>query len=87
MVVGIQSAHTWEVISIRGKLSTMMDLYVNIDTQSIIYLLWAIFFYAEELFSGQLQSREPLPESQLCYTTNLPGVGRISKDIIGVPVA
>ena len=64
-----------------------MDLYANIDLQSIIYLLWAIYLDSQESFSGEVQLREPLPESPLLYTKYLSGVGRISTDIIGVPVA
>ena len=36
--------------------------------------------------SREVQSGDLLPESQLRYTNNFLGVGRISADIIGVPV-
>jgi hypothetical protein len=63
-----------------------MDLYVDIGPQKILYLLWAIFLDARDFFSIEVQSGEPLPESQLRYTTNCIGVGRIPTDIMGVPV-
>jgi hypothetical protein len=85
-VVGSRSAHTREVIAIRKKLRTRMDIYVDIGPQKILYLLWAIFLDARDFFSREVQSGEPLPESQLRYTTNFIGVGRIPADIMGVPV-
>ena len=42
-VVRSRRANTWEVVAIRGKLRTRMDLYLNIDPQRIIYLLWSFF--------------------------------------------
>jgi hypothetical protein len=85
-VVGSRSAHTKEVVAIRKKLRTRMDLYVNIGPKKILYLLWAIFLDARDFFSREVQTGEPLPESQLRYTTNFIGVGRIPTDIMGVPV-
>ena len=38
-VVGSRSVHTWEVAAIRNKLRTKMDLYVDIVTQKILYML------------------------------------------------
>jgi hypothetical protein len=86
-VVGSRSsAHTREVIAIQKKLRTWMDLYVDIGPRKILYLLWAIFLDARDFFSMEVQTGEPLPESQLRYTTNFIGVGRIPADIMGVPV-
>jgi hypothetical protein len=85
-IVGSRSAHTREVVSIRRKLRTRMDLYANIGHRKILYLLWAIFLDARDFFSKEVQPGEPLPESQLRYTTNFIGVGRIPTDIMGVPV-
>ena len=86
-VVVILSAHTRRVDRNQGKMRTRMYLYVNIEPQRIIYLLWAIFLDSQEFFSIKVQSGDPLPDSQLRYTTNFPGLGHISTDIIGVPVA
>jgi hypothetical protein len=85
-VVGTRSAHTREVVAIRKKLRTRLDIYVDIGPQKILYLLWAIFLDAREFFSQEVHSGEPLPQSQLRYTTNFIGVGRIPADIMGVPV-
>jgi hypothetical protein len=85
-VVGSRSAHTREVVAIRKKLWTRMDLYVDIGPRKILYRLWAIFLDARNFFSMEVQTGEPLPESQLRYTTNFIGVGRIPTDIMGVPV-
>jgi hypothetical protein len=63
-----------------------MDLYVDIGPRKILYLLWSIFLDARDFFSMEVQTGETLPESQLRYTTNFIGVGRIPTDIIGVPV-
>jgi hypothetical protein len=41
---------------------------------------------AREFFSHQVGPTERIPESQLRYTTNFLGVGRIPLDIMGVPV-
>jgi hypothetical protein len=49
-VVGSRSAHAWEVVAIRKKLRTRMDLYVNIGPRNILYLLWAIFLDAWDFF-------------------------------------
>jgi hypothetical protein len=64
-----------------------MDIYVDIDPQKILYLLWLIFLDAREFFSQEVHSGEPLPESQLRYTTNFIGVGRIPTDIMGVLIS
>jgi hypothetical protein len=74
------------VVSIRKKLGTRMDIYIGIDPQKILYLLWSIFLDAREFFSQEVHSGKPLPESQLRYTTNFIGVGRITSDIMGVLV-
>jgi hypothetical protein len=86
VIVGDRSAHTREVVSIRRKLRERVDLYIDIGPREIIYLLWAIFLDAREFFSHQVGPTEPLPESQLRYTTNFIGVGRIPMDIMGVPL-
>jgi hypothetical protein len=86
-LVGSRSAHTQEVIAMRRKLRANIDLYVGIGPQEIIYLLWAIFLNAREFFSQQIGRTEPLPESQLRYTTRLLRLGRIPIDIMGVPLA
>jgi hypothetical protein len=74
-VVGSRSAHTREVIAMRRKLRVKIDP------------IWAIFLYALEFFSQQIGPMEPLPESQLRYTTGFLGLGRIPIDILGVPLA
>ena len=45
-----------------------------------------MFFDDQELLSGDMQSGEPLPDSQLRYTTNILGVGCLSGDTIGILV-
>jgi hypothetical protein len=42
---------------------------------------------SRDFFAQEVQPGEPLPESQLRYTTNFIGVGRIPTDIMGVPVS
>jgi hypothetical protein len=86
VVVGTRSAHTREVVAIRKKLRVKVDLYIDVGPREIIYLLWAIFLDAREFFAHQVGPTEDLPESQLRYTTNFLGVGRIPLDIMGVPM-
>jgi hypothetical protein len=86
VIVGTRSAHTREVIAIRRKLREKVDLYIDVGPREILYLLWAIFLDAREFFSQQVEPHEELPESQLRYTTNFIGVGRIPLDIMGVPL-
>jgi hypothetical protein len=86
ILVGTRSAHTREVIAIRRKLREKIDLYIDVGPWEIIFLLWAIFLDAREFFSHQVGPTEVLPESQLRYTTNFIGVGRIPMDIMGVPL-
>jgi hypothetical protein len=87
VLIGTRSAHTREVIAIRRKLRAKVDLYIDIGPREILYLLWAIFLDSREFLSQQVDPTDPLPESQLRYTTNFLGVGRIPMDIMGVPVA
>jgi hypothetical protein len=61
-----------------------IDLYIGVGPCEIIFLLWGIFLDAQEFFSHQVKPRDILPESQLRYTTNFIGVGRIPMDIMGV---
>jgi hypothetical protein len=86
VVIGTRSAHTREVVAIRRTLRAKVDLYIDIGPREVIYLLWAIFLDAREFLSHQIGPTERLPESQLRYTTNFLGVGRIPLDIMGVPV-
>jgi hypothetical protein len=86
VLVGTRSSHAREVIAIRRKLRERIDLYIDVGPREIIFLLWAIFLDAREFFSHQVGPTEPLPESQLRYTTNFIGVGRIPMDIMGVPL-
>jgi hypothetical protein len=86
-VVGSRSAHLREVVAIRRKLRQKVDLYIDMGPKEIIYLLWAIFLDAREVFSAQVTDAEMAPESQLKYTTSFLGVGRIPMDILGVPLA
>jgi hypothetical protein len=55
--------------------------------KEIIYLLWAIFLNAREVFSASIVDTDVAPKSQLKYTTSFLGVGRIPMDILGVPLA
>jgi hypothetical protein len=87
VLIGTRSAHTREVVAIRKKLRAKVDLYIDIGPRQILYLLWAIFLDAREFLAQQIEPTEALPESQLKYTTNFLGVGRIPMDIMGVPVA
>jgi hypothetical protein len=86
-VVGLRSAHLREVIAIRSKLRQKVDLYIDMGPKEILFLLWAIFLDAREVFSRQIGDTDTVPESQLKYTTSFLGVGRIPMDILGVPVA
>ena len=45
-----------------------------------------MFLDDQELLSGDMQSGEPLLDSQSCYTTNILWVGRLSTDTIGILV-
>jgi hypothetical protein len=86
-VVGSRSAHLREVVAIRRKLRQKVDIYIDMGPREILYLLWAVFLDAREIFSQQVEDTETAPESQLKYTTSFLGVGRIPMDILGVPVA
>jgi hypothetical protein len=87
VIVGSRSAHTREVVAIRRTLRSKVDLYIDVGPREIIFLLWAVFLDAREFFSHQIGPTDQLPESQLRYTTNFLGVGRIPMDIMGVPMA
>jgi hypothetical protein len=71
---------------VRRKIRTKVDLFINVGPREITYLLWAIFLDARNFFAHQVGPTEQLPESQLRYTTNFLGVGRIPMDIMGVPL-
>jgi hypothetical protein len=87
VIVSPRSAHTREVVAIRRKLRTKVDLFINVWPREITYLLWAIFLDARDFFAHQqVGLTEQLPESQLRCTTNFLGVGRIPMDIMGVPL-
>jgi hypothetical protein len=86
VIVGPRSAHTREVVAIRRKLRTKVDHFINVGPREITYLLWVIFLDAREFFTHQVGPTEELPKSQLRYTTNFLGVGRIPIDIMGVPL-
>jgi hypothetical protein len=86
VLIGTRSAHTREVVAIRHKLRAKVDLFIDVGPREIIYLLWAIFLDAREFLSHQVGPTDDLPESQLRYTTNFLGVGRIPLDIMGVPM-
>jgi hypothetical protein len=87
VLVGSRSAHTREVVAIRRKLRVKVDLFIDIGPREILFLLWAIFLDAREVFAQQIEPGTELPESQLRYTTSFLGVGRIPMDIMGVPIA
>jgi hypothetical protein len=87
VVLGTQSAHTREVVAIRRKLRVKIDLYIDVGPREILYLLWAVFLDARDFLSQQVGPMDDLPESQLRYTTNFLGVGRIPMDIMGVPLS
>jgi hypothetical protein len=72
-IVGPRSAHTQEVVSIRRKLRTKVDLFIDAGPWEITYLLWAIFLDARNFFAYQVGPTEGLPDSQLQYTTNFLG--------------
>jgi hypothetical protein len=55
--------------------------------REILFLLWAIFLDAHEVFSQQIQNTDAISESQLKYATSFLRVGRIPIDILGVPVS
>jgi hypothetical protein len=63
-----------------------MDLFIGIGPKEILYLVWAIFLDARKFFAHQIKDTDDLPESQLRYTTNFLGVGRIPTDLLGVPL-
>jgi hypothetical protein len=86
-IVGLRSGHLREVIAIRSKLRQKVDLYIDMGPKEILFLLWAIFLDAREMFSHQIEDSDDVPESQLKYTTSFLGVGQIPMDILGVPVA
>jgi hypothetical protein len=86
-IVGLRSTHLCEVIAIRRKLRQKVDLYIDMGPREILFLLWAIFLDAREVFSQQIEDTDAVPESQLKYTTSFLGVGRIPMDILGVPIA
>jgi hypothetical protein len=85
VIVGPHSEHTREVVVIRRKLRTKAGLFIDAGPREITYLLWAIFLDACNFFAHQVGPMEQLPKSQLRYTTNFLGVGRIPMDIMGVP--
>ena len=86
-IVGLRRGHLREVIAICSKLRQKVDLYIDMGPKEILFLLWAIFLNAREVFSCQIKDTDDIPESQLKYTTSFLGVGRIPMDILGVPVA
>jgi hypothetical protein len=86
-IVGLRSTHLCEIIAIRRKLRQKVDLYIDMGPREILFLLWAIFLDAREVFSQQIEDTDAVPESQLKYTTSFLGVGRIPMDILGVPIA
>ena len=55
------------------KTRTRIHVYVNIDPQRIIYLLWTIFLDARKLFSVEVQLGDTLTESQLLYKNKYQG--------------
>jgi hypothetical protein len=85
-VVGARSKHTKEVVAIRSTLRRRMDLFMCIGPKEIVFLLWAIFLDSREFFAHQIEDTDDLPESSLRYTTSFLGVGRISTDLLGVPL-
>jgi hypothetical protein len=85
VIIGPQSAHTRKVVAIWRKLRVMVNLFIDIGPREILFLLWAIFLDAREFLAQQVADGDKLPESQLRYTTNFLGVGRIPMDIMGVP--
>jgi hypothetical protein len=74
-VVGLRSTHLCKVIAIRQKLRQKVDLYINMGPREILFLFWAIFLDAREVFSQQIEDTDAVPESQLKYTMSFLGVG------------
>jgi hypothetical protein len=85
-MVGLRSKHTKEVVAIRSILRRRMDLFIGIGPKEILYLVWAIFLDSGGFFAHQIEDTDDLPDSQLRYTTNFLGVGRIPTDLLGVPL-
>jgi hypothetical protein len=61
VIVGPRSANTREVVAIRRKLRTKVDLFINVGPREITYLLWAIFLDARNFFAHQVGPTEQLP--------------------------
>jgi hypothetical protein len=86
-VVRARSRHKKEVVAIQATLRRRMDLFIGIGPKEILYLVWAIFLDASEFFAHQIEDTDDLPESQLHYTTNFLGEGRIPTNLLGVPLS
>jgi hypothetical protein len=76
-----------EVVAIRSTLRRRMDLFIGIGLKEIIYLVWAIFLDSREFFTHQIEDTDDLPDSQLWYTTNFLGIGRIPTGLLRVPLS
>jgi hypothetical protein len=85
-IAGIRCKHLEEVTAIQRALRNRVDLFVDIKSREIIFILWAIFLDAREFFSHQIEDSAPVPESQLKYTTTFLSLGRIPSNIMGVPL-
>jgi hypothetical protein len=83
---GIKCKHLKEATAIRCTLCSRVDLFVNIKTQEIVFILWAIFLDAREFSSYQIDNTPPISECQLKYTATFLLLGRIPSDILGVPL-
>jgi hypothetical protein len=66
-VVGSRSAHLQEVVAIRRKLRQKVDLYIDMGPRENVFLLWAIFLDAQEIFSQQVADTR-LPPSRSSNT-------------------
>jgi hypothetical protein len=85
-VAGLKCKHLEEVTAIRRTLRSRVDLFIDVKTREIIFILWAIFLDAREFFSHQIEDASPVPESSLKYTSAFLSLGRIPSDILGVPL-
>jgi hypothetical protein len=85
-VAGIKCKHLEEVTAMRQTLRNRVDLFVDVKSQEIIFILWAIFLDAREFFLHQIMDAAIFPKSQLKYTATFLSLGRVPVDILGVPL-
>jgi hypothetical protein len=63
-----------------------VDLFIDIKTREIVFILWAIFLDAPEFFAHQINDASSVPESLLKYTSAFLSLGRTPSNILGVPL-